>query len=126
MNMENSVPKSGENTWLWLLKIASGLLIVIILFVHYIYNHMVPENALMTYEDVVQYYQNPIVPLMEIIFVTFVVTHALLGLRSIILDLRPSRTVLSLINWSFLIVGAVSIVYGVWLILLIVSRGSGG
>lgn len=118
-----SAPKTGETLWLWLFKIVSGVLILVVLVVHYIVNHFIGENALLTYEDVVAYYQNPIIPIMEIFFVVFVVSHALIGLRSIILDLKPSRSALKTLDWAFTGLGAVSIVYGVWLILVIVSRG---
>jgi succinate dehydrogenase / fumarate reductase membrane anchor subunit len=126
MYLGKSSPKSGENTWLWLIKIISGLLIIVILIVHFIVNHFIAEGSLMTYSDIAVYYSNPLIPLMEIAFLVFVVTHALLGLRSIILDLHPSRAVLGAVNWVFTIVGLASIVYGIWLIQVIVSRGSGG
>lgn len=118
-----SAPKSGESTWLWLSKIISGLLIFIVLIIHYVVNHFIGENALLSYEDIVAYYQNPIIPIMEIFFLVFVVSHALIGLRSIILDLKPSRGALKAIDWTFTGVGAVAIVYGIWLVLAIVAKG---
>lgn len=118
-----SAPKSGEGFWLWFIKILSGLLVIAILITHLIVNHFVAQNGLLSWQDVVNYYQNPIIPLMEIAFVTIVVSHALIGLRSIILDLKPSRSVLTFVNWLFSIVGVVSVVYGIWLITVIVSFG---
>lgn len=118
-----SAPKSGESTWLWLSKIISGLLIFIVLIIHYVVNHFIGENALLSYEDIVAYYQNPIIPIMEIFFLVFVVSHALIGLRSIILDLKPSRGALKAVDWTFTGVGAVAIVYGIWLVLAIVAKG---
>jgi len=126
MLAEKSAPKTGENTWLWLLKIGSGLLILTILIIHYIVNHFIGEEILLTYDEILRYYSNPIVPIMEGIFLIFVVVHALLGLRSIVLDLRPTRAVLRVINGVFGLVGVVSIVYGIWLLVVIASRGSAG
>jgi len=125
METSKSVPKSGEGSGLWLLKIVTGLLLIIILAVHFTVNHMLGSMAgLLTYEEVVLYYANNlIIPFMEILFVIFVVSHALLGLRSIILDMHPTRKTLGVINWLFMIVGAVSIVYGIWLVMVIVQRG---
>jgi len=125
MDTTKSVPKSGEGSGLWLIKILTGLLLIIILAVHFTVNHMLGSMAgLMTYEEVVIYYaKNLIIPLMEILFVIFVVSHALLGLRSILLDMNPSRKTLNVINWLFTIVGIVSIVYGIWLVIVIVQRG---
>jgi len=124
MLQTTSTPKPGETTWLWLYKMISGPLIIVILIIHFIVNHFIGQNALLTYADVVKYYQIPIIPIMEIVFLFFVVSHALIGLRSIILDLHPSKAALTAINWLFTIVGVVSIVYGIWLISAIVSQGS--
>lgn len=124
MLQTTSTPKPGENTWLWLYKMISGPLIIVILIIHFIVNHFIGQNALLSYQDVVNYYQIPIIPIMEIVFLALVVSHALIGLRSILLDMHPSKPALTAIDWLFTIVGAVSIVYGVWLIAAIVSQGS--
>lgn len=118
-----SAPKSGENSWLWLVKLVTGPFIFILIIVHFIINHAISASGLLQYSDIVNYYQVWVVPIMEIVFLGLVVSHSLLGLRSIILDLRPSRILLNAINWIFLIVGVVSFVYGTWLILTIVSLG---
>lgn len=120
-----SIPKSGEGTWLWLIKIITGVLVIVILLIHFVVNHFIGETGgLLSYAQIVAYYRIPIIPIMEIAFLVLVVSHALLGLRSIILDLRPSRALLSAVNWIFSIMGVVSIVYGIWLIQAIVAQGS--
>ncbi len=118
-----SAPRPGENTWLWLFKIFSGVLIIVVLGIHFYVNHAIAPGGLLTYQDVVSYYKNPIVPLMEGLFLVLVVPHALIGLRGIILDMRPARGLLQLVNWLFVIGGAAFVVYGTWLILVIGSRG---
>ncbi len=114
--------KRGETAWTWFFKIAAGLLIVIVLGIHFIVNHAVAPGGLLTYADVVRYYQNPWVVGMEIFFLVFVVSHALLGLRSILLDLNPSSTVIRVADWIFISIGLVAIVYGIWLALTIAAR----
>lgn len=115
---------SSESGWLWLFKIVSGLLLVLILLIHLIVNHMLgTEGGLLTFADVVKYYQNPIIPIMEGAFLIFVVSHSLIGLRSIILDLNPSPKVLSGVTWVLTGVGAASLIYGIWLLLAIVAQG---
>lgn len=116
-------PRSGEGAGLWFLKILTGFLVIVVLIIHLIVNHLIVEGGLLTYADVVRYYQNPIIPIMEITFLIFVVSHALMGLRSILLDLRPSNKVLRWINYGLIILGICSTVYGIWLVLVIVSRG---
>jgi succinate dehydrogenase / fumarate reductase membrane anchor subunit len=116
-------PRSGEGAGLWFLKILTGFLVIVVLIIHLIVNHLIVEGGLLTYADVVRYYQNPIIPIMEIVFLIFVVTHALMGLRSVLLDLHPSNKVLKLINYGLVVLGVGSIAYGTWLILVIVGRG---
>lgn len=120
-NIQNT--RSGENTWLWLLKILSGILLVILLGIHLVVNHFVAEGGLLTYADVVAYYQNPIIPIMEICFLAIVVSHSLIGLRGILLDLKPSRNVLKIIDVVFVLGGISVVAYGIWLVIVIVSKG---
>jgi len=119
-----STPKSGEGFWLWLVKLATGPFIFILIAVHFIVNHTA-STGLLQYTQVLTYYQIWVVPIMEALFLALVVTHSLLGLRSIILDMHPTETVLKFINWLFLFVGIVAFVYGLWLITRIVSSGIG-
>ena len=118
-------PKSNEGAWLWFIKAVTGLLVIVILFIHLIVNHFVATNGLLSYADVVRYYQNPIIPIMEIGLVAFAVSHSLIGLRGIILDLKPTRAFIGVINWLFTIIGVGAVVYGIWLIFAIVSKGTG-
>lgn len=121
-----SGPRPGENTWVWLIKIITGPLLVLLLGLHLTVNHYLgsTSSGLMTYDDVVRYFQNPIIPAIEILFLITVVTHSLTGLRGIILDLNPSRRTLSVLTWLLLILGIASVGYGIWLALAIASVGS--
>ncbi len=118
-----SVPRKGETAGLWFIKMVTGPLLIIILIIHMIVNHLVVEGGLMTYNDVIEYFNNPWVVTMEMIFVTTVIIHSLLGLRSIILDMNPSRGVLSVVNWVLSLFGIGTIVYGLWLALTIAAQG---
>jgi len=120
-----SGPRPGENTWIWLIKIVTGPLLIIVLGLHLAVNHYLGTMAsgLMTYQDIIQYYQNPIIPTIEIIFLVTVVTHCLIGLRGIILDINPSHNVLSIVTWLLVILGVSSVGYGIWLAVAIASQG---
>jgi succinate dehydrogenase / fumarate reductase membrane anchor subunit len=126
MEITRTGSKPRETSTLWMLKAFTGILIIVILGVHFVVNHIIGENSLLTYQDIVKYYTNPIVPLMEIAFVIFVVSHSLIGLRGIILDLKPSLGTTKVLDWAFVILGTVAVVYGIWLISVIVSRGMAG
>lgn len=119
-------PRPGENTWLWLIKIVTGPLLLIVLGLHLTVNHYMGSLAtgLMTHDDVIQYFQNPIIPAIEILFLVTVVTHSLLGLRGILLDMNPSRSVLKIVTWLLVILGVSSVTYGTWLALTIASLGT--
>jgi len=121
-----SGPRPGENTWIWLIKIVTGPLLVLVIALHFIVNHYLGSLAsgLMTRGDVIAYYQSPIVITIEIVFLVTVVTHSLIGLRGIILDMNPSRRVLNILTWLFVILGVFSVGYGIWLALAIASQGS--
>ena len=116
-------PKAREGAWLWLFKIFAGLMIVALLGIHFVVNHLVAPTGLLSYADVIAYYQNPIIPVMEVLFLAFVVSHALIGLRGIVLDLNPSDRALRTIDICFFILGAVAILYGVGLVFIIQARG---
>lgn len=116
-------PRSGEGAGIWFLKIITGFLVILVLLIHLVVNHLIVEGGLLSYADVVQYYQIAIVPIMEVFFLVFVVTHALLGLRSVLLDLHPSNKMLKVINSGLISLGVVSIVYGTWLVIVIAGRG---
>ena len=120
-----SAPRPGETTWIWLIKIITGPLLILVLILHLIVNHYIGSqpDGLMTYDDIVHYYQNPIIPAIEILFLITVVTHSLIGLRGIILDMNPSRQVLRFTTWFFTLLGIFSVGYGIWLALTIASKG---
>jgi succinate dehydrogenase / fumarate reductase, membrane anchor subunit len=119
-------PRPGENTWIWLIKIVTGPLLLVVLGLHFTVNHYMGSmsSGLMTYEDVIQYFQNPIIPAIEILFLITVVTHSLIGLRGIVLDLNPARGTLNVVTWLLVILGVSSVVYGIWLAVTIASLGN--
>jgi succinate dehydrogenase / fumarate reductase membrane anchor subunit len=117
-----TTPKPREGAWLWLYKIVAGLLIVFVLSLHFVVNHLVAEGGLLTYNDVVRYYASPLIVAIEIAFLLLAVSHSLVGLRSILLDLNPSEKVLRWADRGFLALGAVAIVYGVILALIVAGR----
>lgn len=121
-----SGPRPGETTWLWLVKIVTGPLLVIVIGLHFTVNHYLGSmsSGLMTHNDVIRYFQNPIIPAIEILFLITVVTHSLIGLRGIILDMNPSRNILNIVTWLLVILGVSSVVYGTWLALKIAAQGT--
>ncbi len=118
-----SAPKPAEGFWLWAIKLATGVLIVILLLIHFIVNHTASQG-LLTYADVVAYYSSPAIVVMEIAFLAAVVSHGLIGLRGVILDLNPPAKLMNTIDWIMVIVGIGAVVYGISLAMVIASRSA--
>jgi succinate dehydrogenase hydrophobic anchor subunit len=105
----------------WFTQAGLGILLVLLLAVHLIVNHWVAPQGLLTYADVVRYYDLPGIVWMEATFLIVVTVHCLLGLYSILLDLNLSLSITRLLVRFLLLAGMVAIVYGVWLIKVINS-----
>lgn len=125
LTQSQTLPDNAASAILWFLKQVSGPLIVVFLLIHFIINHLVGEGGLLSYSQIINYYQIWFVPIMEGIFLILVVGHSLLGLRSIVLDLQLPKSLTSLLDWVFLVVGVVAVVYGLWLINQITRAGIG-
>ena len=117
MDSDTAGSKTGIH---WLLQAISGILLVLLLCVHLIVNHLVAPHGLLTYADIVHYYDFPGIALMEAGFLIIVTTHCLLGLHSIVLDLNPPAFVRRLTTLFSIILGAITIFYGIYLIIKIV------
>ena len=109
-------------TMRWLVQAGLGILLVILLAIHLIVNHWAAPHGLLTYADVVRYYDIPGIAWMEMVFLIVVTIHCLLGLQSILLDLNLSAGVTRFAAWLLTFAGISAIMYGVWLTRTIVSR----
>jgi len=123
MKTNHTYPSNHESALLWFIKVLAGGLILVFLVIHFIANHLIAPGGLFTYSDVVAYYQNPAVLIMEGSFLTFVIVHALLGVRSVVLDLNPSPTFIKIINIGLIGLGILTIIYGIWLLLTVSAMG---
>jgi succinate dehydrogenase hydrophobic anchor subunit len=81
------------------------------------------SSGLMTYDDIIRYFHNPIIVVIEMLFLVTVVTHSLIGFHGILLDLHPPRNVLLLFTYLHALLGVAAVGYGVWLALTIASLG---
>lgn len=114
---QKSGPKVGENSKLWIAKVLAGVLIIFVLGLHLYINHLVAPGGLLSWQDVVLYYQNPVVPILEGLFLFLVLGHAALGVRSITLDLNLSPRKQSIIDWIIIVVTVAFLAYGLWVLI---------
>ncbi len=78
----------------------------------------------MTYDDIIAYFRNPLIPAIEILFVITVVTHSLIGMRGIVLDMNPRAAWLRPLTEAFGLLGLFAIGYGIWLALVIAFKSA--
>lgn len=102
-------------TTVWIIQAVSGLLLILLLGLHMIAHHFIVEGGLRTYQDVLDYISNPVIFVLEILFLIVVTPHAMLGLQGIVLDLGPSKSAERVIVWVFRILIVVVLAYGIWL-----------
>ncbi|MDX1617024.1 MAG: hypothetical protein R3300_22145, partial [Candidatus Promineifilaceae bacterium] len=100
---------------IWIIQAISGLLLILLLGLHMIAHHFVVEGGLRTFSDVVDYVSNPVIFALEVLFLIIVTPHAILGLRTVLLDLGPGKRTAQVIDWVLAIVGLAAIGYGIWL-----------
>ena len=115
--MEEMAARRDRSGSLWLVQAFSVLLRVFILGTHMVAHDFIVEGGLRDYQQVLDYVANPVVFVIEVLFVILGVVHALLGVRAIITDLRPSAGTLRVVNWALALFGLVAIGYGLWLAL---------
>jgi len=106
--------------WIW--QALSGILLTVLLVVHMVANHFVVEGGLRTYEDVIHYLSNPFIFALETAFLIVVTSHALMGVRAIILDLGISPAADRRLKAVLVALGAVIVAYAVWLTGRVVLR----
>ncbi len=113
---ETIKPKAGEGSGLWILKVLAGLLLVLVLIIHLIVNHFTAPNGLLSWQEVVTYYNNPLIIALEGFFLAVVLTHAALGLRSILLDLNMKVRTRRMLDIALALIAGGLFVYGVWIL----------
>jgi succinate dehydrogenase membrane anchor subunit len=123
VNHEERIPvnrrKSGFN---WLSQAISGILLVLLLGMHWVAQHYLVTGGLRTYAEVVSYLGNPLVLVLEAAFLAVVTVHALLGVRAILLDLGPGERLVRLLDACLVIIGIVTVFYGINLLRIILVK----
>jgi len=114
-SLEQMAARRDRSGSFWLIQALSGLVLVILLGTHMIAHHFIVEGGLRDYEQVLDYVSNPVIFTLEVLFVILGVAHALLGVRAIVTDMRPSASTLRVVNWILAAFGIVAIAYGVYL-----------
>ena len=100
---------------IWISQAISGLLLIVILATHMIAHHFIVEGGLRNYQQVLAYISNPLVFVLEVVFLFVATVHALLGVRAVILDLGLGTSAQRTADWILTILGGATLIYGTWL-----------
>lgn len=119
-------PSPGRSTrsrsWRW--TAITGVALLALVTIHMVAHHFVVDSigGLRTYPDVLDYISTPIIVVLEGVFLVVVTAHAMLGLRSVLLDFGLSVRWRGRLERSLVVLGVVTVVYGFVLIGVLASR----
>jgi succinate dehydrogenase hydrophobic anchor subunit len=91
-----------------------------LLGLHFIANHFIAKGGLRDFADVVAYLSNPIILVLEVLFLVIVTIHAMLGVRAILLDFGLSDRAEKRLSQVLSAVGVLTVGYGLWLTWVII------
>jgi succinate dehydrogenase / fumarate reductase membrane anchor subunit len=112
---DRTAPSAPAPSWGWLWQAITGVALVVLLAVHMVAQHFVAAHGLRDYAEVVAYLRNPLILVVELLFLVTVTTHALLGVRAIVFDFGLSDAAEKRVTWALWGVGVLTVGYGVWL-----------
>jgi len=117
-------PPGGRSSRVWWWTALTGGALLVLLAVHMVAHHFVVQDVggLRSYRQVLDYIANPVIFSIELAFLVVVTTHALLGLRGVLLDLGTGARGRRRIDVMLWVLGIVTVSYGVFLIGTLASR----
>jgi succinate dehydrogenase hydrophobic anchor subunit len=112
----------SARVWWW--TVGTGAALLVLVTVHMVAHHFVVHEigGLRTYQQVLEYIGNPLMFTIECFFLLIVTAHALLGLRSVLFDMRFGPHARRRIDIGLWILGAATIAYGFFLVGTLASR----
>jgi succinate dehydrogenase hydrophobic anchor subunit len=117
--------RSAGGGWGWLLQVITGGALLILVVVHLVAQHFVVQapGGLRDYQQVLAYLGNPVIVVIESLFLIAVTWHAMLGVRSILLDLGLGDTGRRRVTAGVTTLGALTLGYGFWMIAVLATAG---
>ena len=118
--MENPFAQEpkASSTWYW--QMITGVALVLLLGLHFIANHFIAAGGIRNFADVVSYLRNPIILVLEVLFLVTVVAHAMLGVRAIVMDFGISSQAEKRLSQGLTVIGVLTVAYGLWLTWVII------
>ena len=115
---DGRLPGRQGGGWGWVLQVVTGAALLVLVVVHLVAQHFVVDapGGLRDHASVLEYLGNPVIVVVESLFMLAVTWHAMLGLRSILLDLGLSATGRRRVTVGLTGLGVVTLGYGFWMI----------
>jgi succinate dehydrogenase hydrophobic anchor subunit len=118
--MDNPFAQEPRATSAWLWQAFTGVGLVILLGLHLIANHFIVKGGLRDFADVVAYLRTPVILVLEVLFLLCVTTHAMLGVRAILLDFGLSERAEKRLSQALTVIGVLTVGYGLLLTWVII------
>ena len=113
--MDNPFAKEPKASSGWLWQVFTGVGLVFLLGLHFIANHFIAKGGLRDFADVVSYLRNPIILVLEVLFLFVVTVHAMLGVRAIVTDFGLSDRAEKHLSQALTVIGVLTVIYALWL-----------
>lgn len=112
------LPGRQGGGWGWVLQVVTGAALLVLVVVHLVAQHFVVDapGGLRDHASVLEYLGNPVIVVVESLFMLAVTWHAMLGIRSILLDLGLGATGRRRVTVGLTALGVVTLGYGFWMI----------
>jgi succinate dehydrogenase / fumarate reductase membrane anchor subunit len=113
-------PPAPRATSAWIWQAVSGTALIALAGLHMFANHFVVQGGLRDYQQVVDYLRNPVILVLEVLFLFTVTWHAVLGIRAVIFDLGLSEAAEQRVTQVMWVIGVLTVAYGLWLTWIII------
>lgn len=122
--MVATAPERSTRSRSWRWTAFTGVSLLALVTIHMVAHHFVVDEigGLRTYQHVLDYISTPIIFVIEGVFLVVVTVHAMLGLRSVLLDFGLNERWRQRLERGLVALGIVTVVYGFILIGVLASR----
>jgi succinate dehydrogenase hydrophobic anchor subunit len=119
-----TTPERSTRSRSWRWTAITGVSLLVLVTVHMVAHHFVVDEigGLRTYQHVLDYLATPVIFVIEGTFLVVVTAHAMLGLRSVLLDFGLSARWRRMVDRGLVALGVMTVVYGFALIGVLASR----
>jgi succinate dehydrogenase hydrophobic anchor subunit len=114
----------GKSVRAWRWTVVTGAALLVLLLVHMVAHHFVVDEigGLRSYHKVLEYIGNPLIFTIECFFLVTVTAHALMGLRSVLLDMNFGARARRRLDVGLWLLGVATVAYGFFLVGTLASR----